>query len=187
MSDSQQRRPLGQQMLRGIGIFQVIVAFPAMCILGYFALDQLFWPQLRYYYFFMDLMTAFIAAGIVFIVYVQRKAIVTTYQTLLFETSKTLFATALWLWLILDSAFGPWQNDWDEHRWNPGREEMVAWRVRSAALAIIVLVILFYPSLGYTYMVWKSEYERVEGGDDGGRGEERTERTPLLAEENVIV
>ncbi|KAF2646252.1 hypothetical protein P280DRAFT_464489, partial [Massarina eburnea CBS 473.64] len=181
---SSQQRPLGKQMLRGVGIFQVIVAFPAMCILGFLALDQLFYPYIRYYYFFLDVITALMAGGIVFIVYVQRKAIISSYQNFLFEAVKAILATALWLWLILDSAFGPWWKDWNKYR-SPNVEKLIAWRVRCSALAVIVLVILFYPSLVYTYWSWEkeSENENVESGYGDG-GEERTERTPLLSQED---
>jgi hypothetical protein len=54
--------------------------------------------------------TALMAAGIIFIVLVQRKIIVSGFLTFEFEVAKSLLATGLWLWLVLDSAFGPWQN-----------------------------------------------------------------------------
>jgi hypothetical protein len=50
------------------------------------------------------------AAGIIFIVLVQRKIQATNLLTFQFEIGKSLLATGLWLWLILDSAFGPWQR-----------------------------------------------------------------------------
>ncbi|RYN81421.1 hypothetical protein AA0120_g10057 [Alternaria tenuissima] len=69
-------RPLGQQTLRGFGIFQAIVSIPTMVILGFFAWEQMVFPYREdFYSFFAPSMTAFMAAGIVFIVYVQRKAI----------------------------------------------------------------------------------------------------------------
>jgi len=79
-------RPLGQQTLRGFGIFQAIVSIPTMVILGFFAWEQMVFPYREdFYSFFAPSMTAFMAAGIVFIVYVQRKAIATPYQVLMFE------------------------------------------------------------------------------------------------------
>lgn len=50
MTDSE-RRPLGQQMLRGVGLFQALAAFPTMFILGISAYQQLFYPYMTYYYF----------------------------------------------------------------------------------------------------------------------------------------
>jgi hypothetical protein len=75
-------------------------------------------------------------AIIIFTVYVQRKAILSLYQSLLLETCKAILATILWLWLILDSAFGPWKEDWSA----PMRDKYVARRVARVALGVIVLM-----------------------------------------------
>ena len=50
------------------------------------------------------------AAGIIFIVLIQRKIRAADLLTFQFEIGKATLATGLWLWLILDSAFGPWQR-----------------------------------------------------------------------------
>ena len=59
------------------------------------------------------------AAGIVFIVFVQRKTFASSRQpvqigdftpeglSFLFEVAKSVLATAMWIWLLLDSAVGP--------------------------------------------------------------------------------
>jgi hypothetical protein len=47
------------------------------------------------------------AAGITFAVWIQRRVPMTRKVTLYFEIAKSGFATAIWLWLILDAAFGP--------------------------------------------------------------------------------
>jgi hypothetical protein len=47
------------------------------------------------------------AAGIIFAVWVQYKVPMSRKVTLYFEIAKSAFATAIWLWLILDAAFGP--------------------------------------------------------------------------------
>jgi hypothetical protein len=44
-------RLLGQQTLRGFGIFQLIAAVPTMVILGAYAVDELVWPWRRFYFF----------------------------------------------------------------------------------------------------------------------------------------
>jgi hypothetical protein len=74
------------------------------------------------------------SAGIIFIVYVQRKALVSAYQTLICEAVKSVLATALWLWLILDAAFGPWKEGGYIH------DEDVERRVKRAALSSILLL-----------------------------------------------
>jgi hypothetical protein len=47
------------------------------------------------------------AAGITFAVWIQRRVPMPRKVTLYFEIAKSSFATAIWLWLILDAAFGP--------------------------------------------------------------------------------
>lgn len=180
MTDSE-RRPLGQQMLRGVGIFQALAALPTMIILGICAYEQLFYAYDLYYYFIADSMTALMAAGIVFIVYVQRKAVVTNFQTLLFETIKSILATGLWLWLILDSAFGPWKYRYVYH---DGKD--VERRVKRAALSSILLILLFYPPLVYAYIVWKGAagHDFAVSGDDRTEDVDQTERTPLLQDDH---
>lgn len=47
--------------------------------------------------------------------------------------------------------------------------------------------VLFYPPLGYAFFVWKLERNQENlgsAGDDGAEERERTERTPLLSQEN---
>jgi len=46
-------RPLGQQALRGFGIFQAIVSIPTMVILGFFAWDQMIFAYEENYYYFL--------------------------------------------------------------------------------------------------------------------------------------
>ncbi|KAI4950510.1 hypothetical protein J4E91_004393 [Alternaria rosae] len=105
-----------------------------MVILGFFAWEQMIFPyEENYYYFFASSITALMSAGIVFIVYVQRKAIATPFQAFIFEIAKSLFATGLWLWLILDSAFGPRRGYYTE-------PELVRRRVQRDALASLLLL-----------------------------------------------
>jgi hypothetical protein len=79
-----------------------------------------------------DSICALMAAAIIFIVYVQRKAVLTSYQTLIFEGVKSTLATALWLWLILDAAFGPWSHQVDQVR--------VDRQVERAAFSVLLLL-----------------------------------------------
>jgi hypothetical protein len=123
MSPNQQ---LGQQILRTIWFFQGCAALPIIFILGIFAFGELFGPSMYFYDFVYRLLpllslaatnrfsrdglNALMASGIMFCVMIQLKVQVSAYLTLLFEASKSTFATGLWLWLILDAAFGPWQD-----------------------------------------------------------------------------
>lgn len=56
-------------------------------------------------------MTALMASGIIFVVIVQRKVVSTKLLTLQFEAIKTVLATGLWIWLMLDSALGRWAEE----------------------------------------------------------------------------
>lgn len=47
------------------------------------------------------------AAGITSAVWIQYRVLMSRKVTLYFEIAKSSFATAIWLWLILDAAFGP--------------------------------------------------------------------------------
>jgi hypothetical protein len=86
-------------------------------------------------------MTALMSAGIVFIVYVQRKAVATPYQALIFEVAKSVLATGLWLWLILDSAFGPWRVQHHDHAPDTYADpDYVRRRVQRDALASLLLM-----------------------------------------------
>ncbi|CAN9273333.1 unnamed protein product [Alternaria alternata] len=113
-----------------------------MVILGFFAWEQMVFPYREdFYSFFAPSMTAFMAAGIVFIVYVQRKAIATPYQVLMFEAAKSVLATGLWLWLILDSAFGPWRVQHHDHAPDTYVDpDYVKRRVQHDALASLLLM-----------------------------------------------
>jgi hypothetical protein len=57
-------------------------------------------------------------------------------HTFFFEATKSALATAMWLWLILDAAFGPWRDS----SYYPDPEHRVRDRVIRAALTSIVLL-----------------------------------------------
>jgi hypothetical protein len=81
-----------------------------------------------------DGLNALLAAGIMFAVLVQLKVPLSDYRTLMFESVKSGLATLLWLWLLLDSAFGPWQCRWTR----PGDEKS---RRIARALASSILLL----------------------------------------------
>lgn len=47
------------------------------------------------------------AAAILFVIIMQRQSAISKKLTLIFEVVKSSCATAVWIWLVLDSAFGP--------------------------------------------------------------------------------
>jgi hypothetical protein len=57
-----------------------------------------------------DFFTSLMAAGIIFIVIIQRRIQIDALKTFIFEGVKSVLATGLWLWLLLDTLFGPWQS-----------------------------------------------------------------------------
>lgn len=73
------------------------------------------------------------AAGIIFAVWIQRSIRISRKIALYFESAKSAFATAIWLWLILDAAFGPGIH---RYRGNGPRKPMVL----RAAISVIVLL-----------------------------------------------
>jgi hypothetical protein len=50
---SSETRPLGQQMVRGAGLFQVVTALPTMLLLGCLSLEELFYFDHRNFYYFL--------------------------------------------------------------------------------------------------------------------------------------
>jgi hypothetical protein len=56
------------------------------------------------------------AAGIILAVLVQYKVLMSQKVTVYFEMAKSAFATTIWLWLILDAAFGPGMDSHPRYR-----------------------------------------------------------------------
>lgn len=130
-SDSQS---LGSTFLRTYWIFQAIFAGPISAALAISAFVRLLDLHGPLYDFVTQICTAILSAGIVFIVLVQRKldkSYSSKSLTLKFEIAKSIFATALWVWCMLDAALGP-ESEFDYYKRPP--------RVGSAAVASIVLV-----------------------------------------------
>ncbi|KAF2109617.1 hypothetical protein BDV96DRAFT_585036 [Lophiotrema nucula] len=177
-----QSRDLGSQMIRTLGLFQALVSFPIGLVLGSFDFAELLFPYVYYgyyYYFVTYLFTCLMALGITFIVITQRRTVLDNTKRLVFEGVKSGLATGLWLWLLMDSLFGPWQyfNDRDV-------AERKAMRVAYTLTAIVPLVLLFYTSLVYAHVQWKLEKKYGERRDEerpNEREEDGTgEREPLL-------
>ncbi|KAE9378989.1 hypothetical protein N431DRAFT_450906 [Stipitochalara longipes BDJ] len=112
------------------------------------------------------------ASGVVFAVWIQRSVRMSRKVTLYFEIAKCGFATAIWLWLILDAAFGP--GYWGDYPRKP--------MVFRAAISVIVLFILYYPTLVWAFIDHKLHGEAIPPPEDEQAQDEETarEREPLL-------
>ncbi|KAH6719707.1 hypothetical protein BKA61DRAFT_470762 [Leptodontidium sp. MPI-SDFR-AT-0119] len=162
-------------MARSIGLFQGLVALPALFILGEWALISLFETNIPIYDFITSTFNSIFAAGILFVLVVQHNITPSPAIILYFEVAKSGLATAVWLWLLLDSIFGP-----NRSYQRPPRGP----RIARAGISVIVLLILFYPTLVYAKMEEKrsraievdTEADQVQTQAEEDRGE----REPLL-------
>jgi membrane-associated HD superfamily phosphohydrolase len=145
-------RSLGQRMVRTAGIFQGLVALPVLLVMGENVFEFLwyyYYPYSKIYYFmsvyamyFLQSQLIFrrraffnslLAATIIFVVLVQRHPIRSQALRLYLEIAKSTSATAVWLWLLFDSIFGPERSYYSTP---PSR----ATRIVAAALSVIVLL-----------------------------------------------
>ncbi|KAL2074676.1 hypothetical protein VTL71DRAFT_8455 [Oculimacula yallundae] len=171
-------RSIGEQMARSLGLFQGLVAIPALFFLGEWALYGLFETNIPIYDFITSTCNTIFAAGILFIVIVQRNISTSPLMTLYLELAKSGFATSSWLWLLLDTSFGP--NRWG---WNGRPEPPRGPRIARVLISVIVLFIAFYPSLIFAwYEEKRTRHAGVEEEADEGQAqaEGRGEREPLL-------
>ncbi|KAK5683762.1 hypothetical protein LTR17_027229 [Elasticomyces elasticus] len=156
---------LGRLFLRTVWIFQAIAAGPIFFCLGMLAIFNMFHTFNTLYEFFTHLITAFLAAGIIFIVVVQRTlppAETAKNLTLRFEVSKSILATALWLWLMFDAIFGP--------RDHSGYYMPRSQRITVAAISSVLPLVLFYPTVIYTASYsqdTRQEAQQPEAVDEG--------------------
>ena len=134
MDTPKKNQSLTQAFLTTIWIFQLIAAGPIFVWLGLAVIFNLFYTFDRAYDFITHLCTSLLAAGILFIVLVQRKLGDSSSLplTLKFEMAKSVCATALWVWLMLDAIFGPE----DHYGYRQGR------RTRITASAISCVLVL---------------------------------------------
>ena len=134
MDDDHWYHLLGITFLRTYWLFQALVAGPISAGLAISAFVRLFNMHGPIYDFVTHLCTAALCAAIVFIVLVQRKLPeerTSKDLTLKFEIAKSSLGTALWIWLMLDAAFGPQNQNVYYKR---------STRTGSAAIAFIVLL-----------------------------------------------
>jgi len=175
---SSNQRPLGKQMLKTASLFQIGVALPVTIILGLICFVDLFGGT-RYsdfYEFYRNAINALLAAGIIFLAVINIRVPLSNVHTVWFEFGKSALATILWLWLVLDAFFGPWQYKYPWMNPDDIQSEKIS-RLQRSFLCLILLFTLFYPTLGYSVYVWKNETEEEEEEAAAAEGDERT---PLL-------
>lgn len=128
-------QPIGQLFLRATWLFQAIVAGPTFVLLGFLAFIDLWSPYAGSIYDFVThIGTALLAAGIIFLVVIQRKIPADETITPLmlnFETAKAGLASGLWLWLMLDATLSPRARD------NQGRLNQT--RIAASAISFALL------------------------------------------------
>ncbi|KAK3330452.1 hypothetical protein B0H66DRAFT_62793 [Apodospora peruviana] len=178
---------LGRIFLTRAWIFQAIIASPAMIIYGGVAFFAVFdGSYYTIYDFVMYLCESILAAGIIFIVLIQRQLKPASLRsesgkrlTVYFEAAKALLATALWLWALIDAVL---TRDNYYHRSER--------RIAAAGIAFIVLVLFWYPTVAYSiYSLNTHSVEEEEAEDRGqeaaGAATGQGERQPLLGNESV--
>lgn len=170
-------------------LFQAIFAGPISAALALSAFVRLLNTHGPIYDFVTQVCNAILAGAIVFTVLIQQRMPVTQVSkalTLRFEIAKSVLATILWIWLMMDAAFGP-QNEYDYYKRRP--------RVISAAVSSVVLVyvkpvgvlvkvtnllarVLFYPTVVFATQDTTRRAGAGLGVEDSSN--EVVERTPLL-------
>ena len=136
MENHRQDQVINRAFLTTAWTFQLVAAGPIFIWLGLAAIFNLFYTFDRVVDFITHLFTSLFAAGIFFIVLVQRKLRKEDASnrplTLRFEVAKLVLATMLWVWLMMDAIFGP-----DDHYgYRDGRQ------TRIIASAVSVFLIL---------------------------------------------
>jgi hypothetical protein len=92
---------LGGVFLTRLWLFQAIVAGPTFVLLGLCASFNLYGGSMAIYDFVTYLFTSMMAAGIIFVVLIQRQFPAAGKRlTFWLEVAKSLLATGLWIWLM---------------------------------------------------------------------------------------
>ncbi|KAH6681969.1 hypothetical protein B0J14DRAFT_227885 [Halenospora varia] len=162
-----------EQLFRTACIFQAIAALPTFLWMGESTIEQLLWYSYwdSVYDFTKAFFTSIFAAGILCILSVQRWSSMSIKASFLFEIVKISLATALWLWLLLDSIFAP-QRDYNR------RPRYIG--IAKSAISVLVIFILFLPTFVFTYL--KTKTPRTERDQEEAAAEnEPRETSPLLA------
>jgi hypothetical protein len=86
-----------------------------------------------------DALNALFAAGIIFLSIITMRQPLSNLNMLRFEVGKSILATSLWLWLVLDAAFGPWQYRYPNVDKDYIHRQKIA-RIQRAFLSLILLL-----------------------------------------------
>ncbi|KAK0730748.1 hypothetical protein B0H67DRAFT_639210 [Lasiosphaeris hirsuta] len=174
---------IGHVFLTRFWIFQGLLAAPTFFIFGIFIFASLWDSYNGVYDFVCQFFNCLLAGSILFIILVQRSLPTASKKlTYRFELAKSVLATAMWLWLMLDSIF------YKRRYYNP--DLYYYRRIIISAISSTALFILFYPTALYTaYLVRK---DRQEGGEEAAAAVEEAEGrrdadewAPLLPNETV--
>ncbi|KAF7874567.1 uncharacterized protein EAF02_008544 [Botrytis sinoallii] len=181
-------RSLGQNMAHTIGVFQALIAFPVMIHAGVFT----FWcltldANFTIYEFVNSLSNAFFSASILFIIITQRggnSGDISKEFMVWLEVAKSGFASAVWLWLLFDSIFGPVHNSYNQPQSRTPR-------IAQAIISFLGLPFLFYSTLAFAIYDLKTSRESELNVNAGPAGTEVNvdeeaavgERSPLLSRE----
>ncbi|KFX88458.1 hypothetical protein V495_07523 [Pseudogymnoascus sp. VKM F-4514 (FW-929)] len=164
------------QILRAAGLFQALLTTPIALTLGFLAFVEL-WDNFETIYRFLTYtVNGLLAAVILFILLIQdRMPSLSANVSFILEVAKSLLATAMWLWLLLDSAFAEHSSRYKE----PSNARFM--RVVRAFIAGLALLVLFYPTA--VYATYVAREERKNGAVDRDAAIEEGERTPLLSQD----
>lgn len=156
-------------MLRTASIFQAIAAICTALIQGSWLVDLFYrqWANYSLYDCLTAACTTLLAIAILFSILVSRNSHNTPFSIMCFECVKTVSATALWLWLLLDSMFGP-------NRWKPNKPEDREKRVTLSAVSVLLLLVGFIPTAVFAYYNYRHHGRAVVDEEQDG------ERAPLL-------
>ncbi|KFY18663.1 hypothetical protein V493_08435 [Pseudogymnoascus sp. VKM F-4281 (FW-2241)] len=164
------------QILRAAGLFQALLTAPIALTLGFLAFAELWDNYQTIYRFLTYTVNGLLAAIILFILLIQdRMPSLSASVSFILEVAKSLLATAMWLWLVLDSAYAEHRNGYRE----PSNDRFL--RVVRAFIAGFALLVLFYPTA--VYATYVAREERKTGVAERDAAVEEGERTPLLSQE----
>jgi hypothetical protein len=101
-----QQNNLSTVVLRTVWIFQFVAALPVFLFRGGSAFFVLWGAGESMYDFVTDFVWTILSGGVLFSILHQRKLTNASWLlTLRFETARSLLASILWVWLMLDAIF----------------------------------------------------------------------------------
>ncbi|KAG9238173.1 hypothetical protein BJ875DRAFT_480627 [Amylocarpus encephaloides] len=164
---------LHERIFRTLCVFQALIALPAMFSMGSYAMGNVLYPYYPDLYAFVKYFCiSFLAAGILFIIIVERYHKSTPRIIFCLEMSKSILATLVWIWILFDAIMRDCNS---EEHWGVCYPKNV--KIIQAAISILVPTIAFYPTLIYA-AVLVSQPRLFTDRERGASGESE----PLLGE-----